>query len=218
MFDITLRQVKDKVAAPICRSIPSYVSPGLLTLFAFLSGLAACYAGAVSTDRVYPVTLWLLNRVLDCLDGALARDRGTVTELGGFLDLLSDFIVYSLLPISVASGQERLGTVPDWRAVAVLEASFHINNFVLFYIAAVASKRDTNELTSITMRPALIEGFESGILFTAMLIWPAWIAIISWAMAATVFLSTAQRVTGLVPILKHLDTRPTRIPKENQQD
>jgi len=217
MFDITLRQIKDQVAAPVCRSLPSYVSPGLLTLFAFLSGLAACYAGAVSNERIYPVTLWLLNRVFDCLDGSLARDRGIVTELGGFLDLLSDFVVYSLLPISVAFGQERLGAEPDWRAVAVLEASFHINNFVLFYIAAVASKRDTSELTSITMRPALIEGFESGVLFTAMLIWPDWIAIISWAMAAAVFLGTAQRVTSLLPILRHLDTKPTSISKGNQQ-
>ena len=217
MFDIALRRLKDEVAAPICRSIPSYISPGLLTLFAFFSGLAACYAAARSNDWVYPVSLWLLNRLLDCLDGSLARDRGAVTELGGFLDLLSDFIVYSLLPISVAFGRDRLEAERDWRAVAVLEASFHINNFVLFYVAAVASKRGDKELTSVTMRPALVEGFESGVLFTAMLIWPDRIASISWAMAAAVFFGIAQRVAGLIPILRRLDTGPTSASKRNQR-
>lgn len=218
MFDIALRRLKDEVAAPICRSIPSTVSPSHLTLIAFLAGLTACFAGAVSNNWVYPVSLWLLNRLLDCLDGSLARDRGAVTELGGFLDLLSDFIIYSLLPISVAFGQERLGAEPDWRAVSVLEASFHINNFVLFYMAAVASKKGTNELTSVTMRPALVEGFESGVLFTAMLIWPSWIASISWAMAAAVFLGTAQRIAGLILILRRLEIRLTSTPEGKQRD
>ncbi|MCJ1244376.1 hypothetical protein MMC30_001574 [Trapelia coarctata] len=218
MFDIALRRLKDEVAAPMCQSIPSNVSPGHLTLIAFLAGLAACFAGAVSNDWVYPVSLWLLNRLLDCLDGSLARARGTVTELGGFLDLLSDFITYSLLPISVAFGQERSGVEPDWRAIAVLEASFHINNFVLFYIAAVASKRTTGELTSVTMWPALVEGFESGVLFTAMLIWPDWVAFISWVMAAAVFLGTAQRVVGLIPVLRRLDSQSTSLSKGKQRN
>ena len=213
MFDITLRRLKDQVATPLCRSIPSFITPGHLTLFAFLAGLTACYAGAVSVNRVYSVLLWLCNRLLDCLDGSLARHRGAVSELGGFLDLLSDFVIYSLLPILVASGQERLGAEPDWRAVAVLEASFHINNFVLFYVAAVASKKASNELTSVTMRPALVEGFESGVLFTVMLIWPERIAPISWTMAAAVFLGTAQRVAGLIPVFRLLDTKPTTISK-----
>jgi hypothetical protein len=57
-------------------------------------------------------------------------------------------------------------------ALTLLEASFHVNNFVLFYSAAVAANRKDIELTSVTMRPALIEGFESGLIFTPMLVWP----------------------------------------------
>lgn len=50
------------------------------------------------------ITFWLLNRALDCLDGALARHRNLQSELGGFLDLLGDFIVYALIPICVVGG------------------------------------------------------------------------------------------------------------------
>ena len=207
MFDIALRRMKDQGVEPICRYLPSQLSPNLLTAFAFISGLAACYSATISERRLLSVSLWLLNRLLDCLDGSLARVRGTTSELGGFLDLLSDFVVYSILPISVAFGQDYQLSKPDWRAVALLEATFHINNFVLFYIAAVASKKGTDELTSVSMRPALIEGFESGLLFTAMLIWPDWITSISWAMSAAVAVGVVQRVTILIPLLERLDTK-----------
>ena len=87
----------------------------------------------------------------------------------------------------------------------MLEASFHINNFVLFYIAAVAAKRDKKELTSVTMRPALIEGFESGMIFTAMVIWPGHITWLCWGMSAAVAVGVVQRVSYLIPVLKRLD-------------
>ena len=204
MFDIALRRLKDQVAAPISRSLPSSISPDQITFLAFACGLASCYSTVFSSQATYSVFLWILNRFFDCLDGSLARDRGKATEVGGFLDLLSDFIIYSLIPISVALGQEEHGTV-DWRAVAALEASFHVNNFILFYVAAIASKRGAGELTSVTMRPALIEGFESGLLFTAMLLWPAWLNILSWGMFLAVCFGIVQRVLALHPMLKRLD-------------
>ncbi|MGQ7148234.1 CDP-alcohol phosphatidyltransferase family protein, partial [Escherichia sp. SS-MK2] len=39
----------------------------------------------------------LLNRLLDGLDGALARRRG-LTDAGGFLDISLDFLFYALVP------------------------------------------------------------------------------------------------------------------------
>ncbi|KAK9235570.1 CDP-alcohol phosphatidyltransferase [Lipomyces kononenkoae] len=199
MFDIALRRLKDNLVDPICRIFPLWVTP---------------HASPSHVSRSWPLLFWLLNRTLDSFDGALARQRGIATELGGFLDLLGDFIVYSLLPVSIACGQDLHmqtqfpnieGVRLDWRAVAILEASFHINNFVLFYIAAVAVKQDRKELTSITMLPALIEGFESGLIFTAMLIWRQYIVQLCWAMSAAVAFGTVQRVFFVVTALKRLE-------------
>lgn len=39
----------------------------------------------------------MLNRLLDGLDGALARRRG-LTDAGGFLDISLDFLFYALVP------------------------------------------------------------------------------------------------------------------------
>lgn len=210
MFDVSLRGWKDGVVDPISRRVPQPVTPGQITLAAFVCGLVSCLLAMMPGNENVALAFWVLNRFLDCLDGSLARARSCATQLGGFLDLLSDFIIYSLLPISIARG--RSGSVLiDWTALALLEASFHVNNFVLFYVAAVAADKNDGELTSVTMKPALIEGFESGLLFTMMLIWPTRINMWSRIMAAGVAFGTAQRVSSLVPILKRLDARKKQI-------
>jgi len=126
--------------------------------------------------------------------------------MGGFLDLLGDFIIYSLIPMSCVAGQDQ--TTP-WIAVAALEATFHVNNFVLFYAVAVLEKRKNTtddgkhvkELISVAVKPALIEDFESGILFTIMLAFPQWIESLSWLMAVFIVVGIFQRLWWLVLVL-----------------
>ncbi len=197
MLDIRLRPVKDNVFDPICIYVPSSISPTQITIAAFCSGLLSCMFAA-NQHNVLALGFWALNRALDCLDGALARYRRVSSDYGGFLDLLGDFVVYSFLPMAVVLGFDD--TSQGWRAVAVLEASFHVNNFILFYVASVAEKlrvasaKDSTELTSVMMRPALIEGTESAILFTLMLAYPAAIQLLSSIMAGLVCIGICQRV------------------------
>ena len=206
MFDIALRQRKDRLADPLVRQLPEWITPAKITLAALNAGLISCLLASFPMYRQWALGFWALNRLLDCLDGSLARSRGAATELGGFLDLLGDFIVYSLLPIFIGIGQERLtATSIGWVAIAALEASFHINNFILFYVAAVASKRKDGDLTSVTMTPALVEGFEAGLCFTIMLIWPNIITLWSWLMSLAVAIGIVQRVLILMPVLRRLD-------------
>lgn len=212
MLDNTLRRFKDSLFRYLAAQVPSSFCPNYITLFAFVMGLASCLAASLP-HRWAALSFWTLNRTLDCLDGAFARRWGKSTELGGFLDLLGDFTVYSLIPVSVVLGRGRVDEHGcEWMAVAVLEASFHLNNFILFYVAAVAAKvgevevgRKQESLTSVVMRPALVEGFEAGAFFTLMIIFPDWVTAISWIMSAAVGLGIIQRVMWVVPVLGQLD-------------
>jgi phosphatidylglycerophosphate synthase len=201
MFDIALRRWKDSLMVPVARSIPKWISPTHVTAVAFAAGIVACCKAATSPSNMIAVSLWAVNRFLDCVDGSLARDRGIASDLGGFLDLLSDFIIYSILPIAVAYGQDHGLHHVDWISIATLEATFHVNNFVLFYSAAVAAQKSDEELTSVTMRPALIEGFESGLLFTAMLTWPQHTNIWARLMILGVVIGIFQRTLAVVGVL-----------------
>ncbi|CAO1605753.1 hypothetical protein XANCAGTX0491_009259 [Xanthoria calcicola] len=229
MFDLPLRPLKDLLFTPLCPHIPPSIKPHHITLLAFTSGLLSAFLIALSHANT-PLSLlfWALNRALDCLDGTLARHRGTASDLGGFLDLWCDFIVYSILPIAVAAGAaDSQVDAGRWVAVAVLEASFHVNNFVLFYVAALVEKagkgeeegervngesgksgkgrRRREELTSVSMRPALVEGLESALLFTAMLGYPSAIEGLSWTMAALVAVGIGQRTVWVIKALCQSD-------------
>ena len=204
MFDIQLRSLKDRVFDPCCRIVPPSITPLQVTAAAFICGLISCYSASHNL-KVSSLAFWCLNRMLDCLDGALARHRKKASDLGGFLDLLGDFVVYSLLPIAIAAGQT--GSSRLWAAVAVLEATFHVNNFILFYVAAVSEKNQrmkgakTQELTTVMMRPALIEGAESALLFTTMLVFPNYLEGLCWLMAGLVTVGIVQRTAWVTAAL-----------------
>lgn len=76
------------------------VTPDGLTLAGFAIGLLALPFLALGW---YPAELAaiVLNRLLDGLDGALARRRG-LTDAGGFLDIALDFLFYALVPFGFA--------------------------------------------------------------------------------------------------------------------
>lgn len=229
MLDIQFRPLKDQIFNPISRIVPPSITPLHLTLFAFISGLLSCFY-ASTNQLLTSITFWFLNRALDCLDGAVARHRNQSSDLGGFLDLLGDFVVYSAIPIccGLSSAASAAETWHLWLSIALVEASFHVNNFVLFFVAAVVEKSKAEgvseaakggdgkgsggsgrkvqvkvkELTSVAMRPALIEGLESGIMFTIMLARPAWTEWMCWIMAGLVGVGIYQRVAWLVPVMK----------------
>ena len=222
MFDINLRRVKDSLLDPICKLVPRSITPLHITGAAFLCGIGCCIAAARG-NTACAVGLWGLNRSLDCLDGAVARHRQQSSDLGGFLDLLGDFIIYSAIPICCTIGNDTLNNANDsiqlqrrWLAVALAESSFYVNSFILFFLAAVAEKKmaeeanqvDQNaksikskELTSVTMKPALVEGFESGLAFTCMLAFPKWTEHICWVLTTGVVIGIVQRTKDAVSVL-----------------
>lgn len=229
MFDLGLRGIKDRVMIPICGALPAWITPNQITLIGFSCGLLSV-AMTIASSPGYGLIFWILNRAFDGFDGSLARRRGTSSDLGGFLDLLADFLIYSLLPIAVAYSQDAgpaavdggVFVSPSWRAVAWLEACIHINNFVLFYVAAVqaghkaklaeaqrvsSKEKSLSSLTSVEMPPALIEGLEAGMFFTAMLVWPDQLIFIAYGMAVAVAIGVLQRLAFVLPFLRLADAQ-----------
>lgn len=230
MFDSNLRALKDRIFDPISRLVPHSITPLFITGLAFICGLTCC--ACVAYDNLLgSEVFWFLNRALDCLDGAVARQRKQSSDLGGFLDLLCDFTIYSLIPIccGLSESAQRESSRTLWLSVAVVEASFHVNNFILFYAAAIVEKQKASaksttnlgdsanlkhkkasesevELTSVTMKATLIEGTESAILFTIMIAMPAWLEYLCWWMAAFVGIGILDRTIYLTLSLRNQST------------
>jgi len=76
------------------------ISANIVTILGFGCGLGA--AAAIADERNdIGLALFVLHRLADLVDGAIARRRGPTT-LGAFLDASLDFIVYAAIPFGFA--------------------------------------------------------------------------------------------------------------------
>jgi hypothetical protein len=139
VVDRFLRPAKRRLLAPLGQLLKG-VDPQSVTLLGVVAGFAAALSAALGAFPV-ALLLWWLNRILDGLDGELARlQRSSVgspnsdTARGGYLDLMADLLSYSLLPIGIAIGLGEgatltLGSVGlgIWPLAALLLASFYLN-------------------------------------------------------------------------------------------
>ncbi|WP_413206869.1 CDP-alcohol phosphatidyltransferase family protein [Rhodospirillum sp. A1_3_36] len=82
-----------------------------VTVLGFLVGMAAV---PLLAAQMYGAALGaiLVNRILDGLDGALARAT-TPTTLGGFLDITLDFLFYAAVPLGFALADPLRNGLPS---------------------------------------------------------------------------------------------------------
>jgi phosphatidylglycerophosphate synthase len=203
MIDRALRRHKDVALAPVARLVPPGVHPGALTAAAVVPGLAAAGAAAVGAS-ILALALWVANRLLDGLDGTLARQTGRQSDLGAYADILLDVVVYAAIPLGIAVGQDGNAA---WVAAAVLLASFYVNSIAWSYLSALLEKRGAEglsdgETTAVTMPPGLIEGAETAVLFALALAIPQWSVAVMWVMAVAVAVSVVQRAATAVRVLR----------------
>jgi phosphatidylglycerophosphate synthase len=197
--DAILRGPKDLVLAPLARRAPHGLHPIAITLAGVFPGIGAAIAAA---DGCFGLALglWLANRLLDGLDGTVARQRERESDLGAYLDIIMDFVVYGSLPIGIAA---HVGTRTGWIAAAVLLATFYVNTVSWAYLAAIIERRRSaasrpRTLTAVTMPAGLIEGAETIVLFCAMLLFPGWAVTLFWIMAGGVAVTIMQRIVWAV--------------------
>ena len=129
-MDHTLRGYKDRLFGPLAAAM-GRVSPNAITLLAMLIGLTAAVLAARQMVAL-ALALWLASRILDGLDGMLARLTQQQTDFGGYLDIVADFVVYAAVPIGLFLGR---ATTELGVGLALLLGSFYINAASWMYLS-----------------------------------------------------------------------------------
>lgn len=204
VLDGLLRPVKDRILAPIVSRAARHVNPFLVTWLAFFAGIGAAisaYRGSVP----WSLALWLLGRFLDGLDGAIAREAGTQSDYGGYLDIVLDIVVYTAVPLALAFGPGGADAV---RAAAVLMGVFYINIGSWMYLSALLEKRMAGGIgpTSVVMPAGIVEGSETVVFYGIFLLLPAMATELFLIMATLTLLTAIQRIVGARRLLAS-DTR-----------
>lgn len=200
MFDAALRRVIDPPLNAAGRRLAAGgVSANAVTVIGFGIGLGAIPALALQRYDI-ALALILLNRLSDGLDGAVARTAGP-SDLGGYLDIVLDFIFYSAVVFGVALGR------PD----EAVFAAFLIFSFIgtgasfLAYAIIAAKRGVTTEARgrkSIFYLGGLTEGAETIGCFVAICLFPAWFPWIAAIFGAMCWLTTASRIGQAVGSFK----------------
>lgn len=202
MLDLRLRSTKERLLAPVAARCPSSLSAAAVSFV----GLACCVGAGVTAWRgavILSVILWLAGRVLDGLDGSIARANGSASDFGGYVDLLFDTIGYAAVPLGIAFGVDQPGT---WQVIAVLLGSFYVNSVSWLMLSALLEKRGeraSGEQTSVTMPIGLIEGTETLVLFSIALTLPQHADVTFAVMAGGVAIGVLQRAIAARRLLRN---------------
>lgn len=191
MFDARLRPLIDPPLNALGRNLArAGVSANMLTLSGIVLGLIAG-AAIAQGHFIVGLALVVVNRLFDGLDGAVARAT-RLTDFGGFLDIVGDFIFYSAIPVGFALAAP-VNAVP----AAVLLASFTLTGVSFLAFAVLAAKNgiatEAHGKKSFFYDTGLAEGTETILVFVAMCIWPLHFPIIAWAYAGLCGLTVIQR-------------------------
>lgn len=205
MLDHVTRGLKDWALNALLRVIPDRVSPTAVTVASLPVGLSTAVCAAYGRWW-WALALFWVNRLLDGLDGLIARSRNRQSDFGGYLDIMVDFVVYATIPVGVWMGRGATGhAAPAWPVVTLL-AVFYVNGASWMYLSALIEKRrntrsdsspeTTSEpsTTSIVMPTGLIEGTETVVFYTLFLLLPQAYVLLFTAMAAATFIGVIQRM------------------------
>lgn len=168
------------------------ISPDGVTLTGFAIGVLALPFLALGWYLAALAAI-VLNRLLDGLDGALARRRG-LTDAGGFLDISLDFLFYALVPFGFILAEPAQNALAGgWLLFAFIGTG---SSFLAF--AALAAKHQIANPgyahKSFYYLGGLTEGTETILLFVLGCLFPTWFAGLAWVFGALCWLTTLTRV------------------------
>lgn len=193
MFDARIRPLIDPPLNAAGRGLAAIgVSANQVTIagFAFgMSGVALIAFGA----PLAALAVILLSRLADGLDGAVARATRK-TDLGGFLDIVLDFIFYGAVPLAFAV----LDPAANALAAATLLLSFFANGSTFLAYAIMAERQSkvttAQGIKSLYYIAGLAEGTETIVFIALFCLFPGWFVPLAYSYAGLCFLSAAGRI------------------------
>ena len=168
------------------------VRADFLTIAAFLIGMAALPLLALGRHGWALVAI-ALNRVLDGIDGALAR-LTLPTDRGAFLDISLDFLFYASVPFGFAIFDPQANAL----AASCLLFSFVGTGSTFLANSLISERRGVTpphfRNKGIVYLSGVAEGFETIVFFVAMCLWPAHFAILAYVFALMCWITIVARL------------------------
>lgn len=203
MFDATLRKKVD----PLLDLCGKYlhrqgITANQVTIFGFCVGLL-CFPSITFKEFNLALFFFFINRLCDGLDGSIAK-IGKKSTIGGYLDILCDFIFYASFVLSFYFVDSNNAFY-----VSLLLFSF-VGTSTAFLCSALLEK-EMKELKSnfanksFFYQTGFMEGFETIIFFILFCLFPNYFPELSIIFVLFCWLTIFLRITSIIKILKKND-------------
>jgi len=208
MLDRFITPLIKPILMPIVTQLDKrQVHPDQVTLVGFVIGLLAV--------PLLAAKLWMaallfivINRILDGLDGALARHQQRSSSAGGFLDICVDFLFYAAIPLGFALANSEQNALPAAVLLTVFIGTG--SSFLAFAIPAeklnLARPQFANK--SFYFLNGLTEGTETIAFFIAFCLWPAQFPVLAYSFAFLGAITIFTRIHGGYQTLKSHTPNP----------
>lgn len=199
MLDPVMRRIIDPSVNALAARLP--FSANQMTALGFVFGLT-CFFAVAHGQFALAMVLLGLNRLADGLDGAVARARGAASDFGAYIDIVADFIFWSILPLAFT-----IENPASALASAVLLSSFAMSMTVFLAFATMAEKRGLETQAQgkkgFYYLAGLAEGTETILFFALCMIFPHHFALLAYGFSGLVFLSVIGRIIAAYKELVH---------------
>jgi phosphatidylglycerophosphate synthase len=140
-----------------------------ITLLGFLMGIVAMVMIGMNHYE-YALIFLLLNRFLDGIDGAVAR-HSDLSDFGGFLDIVCDFIIYSGIVFAFAAANPLNAF---WASFLIFSFIGPITSFLTYATIAAKKQKQCSRRgkKSFYHLGGICEGTETAIVLILMCVIP----------------------------------------------
>ncbi|MEH6758515.1 MAG: CDP-alcohol phosphatidyltransferase family protein [Parasphingorhabdus sp.] len=191
MFDAKIRPLIDPPLNAMGRALAQTgLTANSITLLGLGFGLGAAYAITLQ-QYGWAVALVIVSRLLDGLDGAVARATQK-TAFGGYLDIVCDFIFYVSVPLAFG-----IADPANLLPALSLVAAFTITgiSFLAFAVTAAEQGAQTSAHgeKSFFYSTGIAEGGETIALFLLMCVFPIYFETLAYIFAGLCVVTVFQR-------------------------
>ena len=200
MFDGQINKILNPALDVLAKKLLQFkIQANTITFTGFFFGLCFFYF-TVNGMFIYASIFLFLNRFCDGLDGSLARLVGQ-TDIGAFYDIVSDFLFYSLFPISFI-----FLDIENAYSICFLLLSFVATQTTFLASAWIVEKNkiliSENQKKSFFYIGGITEGFETILCFILMLSFYEYINYIAYTFGALCWITFVTRVIFIRKLLK----------------
>jgi len=199
MFDNEINKILKPLLKQTAQLIVTFnIKANQLTFFGLFFGFI-CFYFTLFGNFFLALIFFILNRLFDGLDGYVARET-KISDLGGFYDIVFDFIIYSLIPLGFI-----LYDNTNSSAFSFLLSSF-IGTASSFLAAALIIEKNKGVLKlynekSFFYSRGIAEGFETIFIFILMFLFPKQAFIFAWVFGILCWITVIVRVLYIKKIL-----------------